>query len=49
MSSPYFHLTKVMMGTSDYNQKIATLLKDKAYKKLKKNPTDAVEHKTAFS
>jgi hypothetical protein len=28
----------VVMGTSDYNNKIAPLLKDKAYAKLKKIP-----------
>jgi hypothetical protein len=32
----------VVLGTSGYNQKIATLLEDKAYMKLKKDPTDSV-------
>jgi hypothetical protein len=36
----------VEMGTSGYNQKIATLLEDKAYKNLKKDPTEFVEHNT---
>jgi hypothetical protein len=38
----------VVLGTSDYSQKIAALLEDKAYKKLKKDPTDSVEHKTVL-
>jgi hypothetical protein len=37
-----------MLGTSDYNRKIATLLELKAYKKLKKEPTDSVERKTVL-
>jgi hypothetical protein len=28
----------VVLGTSEYNQKITALLQDKAYKKLKKDP-----------
>jgi hypothetical protein len=33
----------VVLDTSDYNWKIAALMEDKAYKKLKKDPTDSVE------
>jgi hypothetical protein len=36
----------VMLGTSEYNQKIVTLLQDKAYGKLKKDPTESIERKT---
>jgi hypothetical protein len=32
----------VVLGTSDYNRKIATLLEDKAYEKLKKDPTHSI-------
>jgi hypothetical protein len=35
----------MVLGTSDYNQKIATLLQDKAYMKLKKAPTEFLERK----
>jgi hypothetical protein len=38
----------VVLGTSDYNQKIVTLLDDKTYKKLKKDLTDSVERKTVL-
>jgi hypothetical protein len=38
----------VVQNTSDYNRKIAALLEDKAYKKLKKDPTDSVERKTVL-
>jgi hypothetical protein len=38
----------VVLGTSDYSQKIAVLLEDKAYKKMKKHPTDSTERKTVF-
>jgi hypothetical protein len=38
----------VVLGTSDYNQKIAALLEDKAYKRLKMYPTDSVERKTVL-
>jgi hypothetical protein len=44
--SPSFSLTgnaAVVLGTSDYNQKITVLLEDKAYKNLKKDPTDSME------
>jgi hypothetical protein len=37
----------MVLGASDYNQKIATLLEDSAYTKLKKDPTDSVELKTS--
>jgi hypothetical protein len=36
----------VALVSSDYNQKIVAVLEDKAYKKLKKDPTDSVERKT---
>jgi hypothetical protein len=36
----------MVLGTSDYNKMIATLLQDKAYTKLKKNPTESIERKT---
>jgi hypothetical protein len=35
----------VVPGTSDYKKKIATLLQDKAYGKLKKDPTESIECK----
>jgi hypothetical protein len=35
-----------VLSTADYNQKIAALLKDQAYRKLKKDPIEFVEHKT---
>jgi hypothetical protein len=35
-------------GTSDYNRKIATLLQDKAYAMLKKDPTESIECKTVL-
>jgi hypothetical protein len=38
----------VVLGTSDYNQKIVTLMQDKAYAKLKKDPADSIERKTVF-
>jgi hypothetical protein len=38
----------VVLGTSDYNQKITALLEDKAYKKLKKAPADSMERKTVL-
>jgi hypothetical protein len=38
----------VVLGTSDYNQKITALLEDKVYKKLKKDPTDSIEHTTVL-
>jgi hypothetical protein len=31
----------VILNTTDYKQKIASLLEDSAYKKLKKDPTDS--------
>jgi hypothetical protein len=37
----------VVLGTSDYNQKIAALLEVKAYKRLK-DPTDSVQSKTVL-
>jgi hypothetical protein len=36
---------KVVLGTTNYNQKIAALLKGQAYRKFKKNPTESVENK----
>jgi hypothetical protein len=38
----------VVLCTSDYNRKITSLLEDKAYKKLKKNPIDSIECKTVL-
>jgi hypothetical protein len=38
----------VVLGTSDYNRKIATLLQDMAYSKLKKDPTESIERKTVL-
>ncbi|XP_023723162.1 uncharacterized protein LOC111873027, partial [Cryptotermes secundus] len=38
----------VVLDTSDYNRKIAAVLEDKAYRKLKKDPTDAIERKTVL-
>jgi hypothetical protein len=35
----------VVLETSDYNRKIAALLEDKAYKKLKMDPTESLETK----
>jgi hypothetical protein len=37
----------VVLGTSDY-KKIATLMQDKAYAKLKKVPTESIERKTVL-
>jgi hypothetical protein len=36
----------VVLNTSDYKQKISSLLEDPAYRKLAKDPTDAIEQKT---
>ena len=36
----------VVLNTSDYKQKISSLLQDPAYRKLTKDPTDSVEWKT---
>ena len=36
----------VILNTTDYKQKIASLLEDYAYKKLTKDPTDSIELKT---
>jgi hypothetical protein len=38
----------VVLDTTDYNLKIAALLEDHAYKKLKKDPTESVERKTVL-
>jgi hypothetical protein len=38
----------VVLGTSDYNKKITTLLQDKAYTKLRKDPTESIERKTVL-
>ena len=46
------HLTVVLsihhgiLNTSDYRQKISSLLQDPAYRKLTKDPTDSIERKT---
>jgi len=36
----------VLLNTSDYKQKISSLLQDPAYRKLTKDPTDSIERKT---
>jgi hypothetical protein len=36
----------VILNTSDYKQKIASLLEDPAYRKLMRDPTDSIERKT---
>jgi hypothetical protein len=36
----------VVLGTSNYSQKIATLLEDKAHAKLEKDPMESMECKT---
>jgi hypothetical protein len=36
------------LGISDYNKKIATLLQDKAYATLRKDPTESIERKTVL-
>jgi len=38
----------VVLNTSDYKQKISSLLDDPAYRKLAKDPTDAIERKTTL-
>jgi hypothetical protein len=38
----------VVLGTSEYNKKIATLLQNKAYTKLKKDSTESIERKTVL-
>jgi hypothetical protein len=38
----------VVLGTLDYNQKIATFLQDKAYAKHKKDPTESIKLKTVL-
>ncbi|PNF37716.1 hypothetical protein B7P43_G11457, partial [Cryptotermes secundus] len=38
----------VVLYTSDYNRKIAAILEDKAYRKLKKDPIDTIESKTVL-
>jgi hypothetical protein len=38
----------VVLGTADYNMKIATLLQDKACAKLKKDLTESIEPKTVL-
>ena len=35
-----------MLNTSDYKQKISSLLEDSAYRTLTKDPTDSIERKT---
>ena len=36
----------VVLNTSDYKQKISSLLQDPAYRKLTKDPTDSIKRKT---
>ena len=38
----------VVLNTSDYKLKISSLLEDPAYRKLTKDPTDAIERKTTL-
>jgi len=38
----------VVLNTSDYKQKISSLLEDSAYRKLAKDPTNAIEQKTTL-
>ena len=38
--------TTVVLNTSDYKQKISSLLEDPAYRILTKYPTDSIEGKT---
>jgi hypothetical protein len=38
----------IVLCASDYNQNTATLLEDKAYKKLKNDPMDVIECKTVL-
>jgi hypothetical protein len=38
----------VVLNTSDYKQKFTSLLEDPAYRKLAKDPTDAIERKTTL-
>jgi hypothetical protein len=38
----------VVLGTKEYNRRIATILEDKAYKKLKNDPTDSLELRLGF-
>jgi len=37
--------TTVVLNTSDYKQKISSLLEDSAYRTLIKDPTDSIERK----
>jgi len=41
-------IATVVLNTSDYKQKISSLLEDSAYRKLAKDPTDAIERKTTL-
>jgi len=38
----------VVLNTSDYKQKISYILEDPAYRKLAKEPSDAIERKTTL-
>jgi hypothetical protein len=38
----------MILGTSDHNRMISDFLKDKSYRKLKKDPTDYIERKTVL-
>jgi hypothetical protein len=40
--------TAPLLGTSHFNQKLASLLQDKAYMKLENDPTDSIDHKTVL-
>jgi hypothetical protein len=39
---------KVVLDTMDYNEKISALLRAPTYRRLAKDPTDAVERKTSL-
>ena len=40
--------TMVVLNTTDYKQKISTLLEDPAYRRLAKDPTTTIERKTTL-
>jgi hypothetical protein len=40
--------TTVVLNTSDYKQKISSLLEDPSYRILTKDPTNAIEQKTTL-
>jgi hypothetical protein len=38
----------MVLDTTDYSRKIAALLENQAYRKLKRDPNESVEHKTVL-